>query len=131
MFLLNHWYVAAVAEELTDRPLARTICGLSVVMFRTASGGVAALVDRCPHRYAPLSAGQCVGETIACAYHGIEFDASGACARIPHQPTIPSAMRVRAFPLVERWGWAWIWLGDPACADAEAIPDYHWLAAPG
>ncbi|MGH7075976.1 MAG: Rieske 2Fe-2S domain-containing protein [Stellaceae bacterium] len=131
MFLLNHWYAAAFSTELTDRPLARTICDIPVVMFRTALGQVAALQDRCPHRYAPLSAGICGGETIACAYHGIEFDASGACTRIPHQPTIPSGMRVRAFPFVERWGWAWIWLGDPRRAEVETIPDYHWLGASG
>ena len=131
MFLMNQWYVAAVAEELTERPLARTFCGQPVVMFRTASGRAAALADRCPHRYAPLSAGRCVGETIVCAYHGIEFDADGTCARIPHQPTIPARMRVRVFPLVERWGWAWIWLGDPRNAESAAIPDYPWLVAAG
>jgi phenylpropionate dioxygenase-like ring-hydroxylating dioxygenase large terminal subunit len=131
MFLMNQWYVAAVAEELTDRPLARMICGLPIVLFRAASGKAAALADRCPHRYAPLSAGTCTGETIACAYHGIEFDGAGTCVRIPHQPTIPSGMRVRAFPLVERWGWAWIWLGDPRHADSDTIPDYHWLGARG
>lgn len=131
MFLMNAWYAAALSRELGDRPLARTICDLPIVMFRTAAGRAAALEDRCPHRYAPLSAGQCAGETIACAYHGIEFDASGTCARIPHQSSIPPRMQVRAFPFVERWGWAWIWLGDPARADAGAIPDYHWLGAPG
>jgi phenylpropionate dioxygenase-like ring-hydroxylating dioxygenase large terminal subunit len=131
MFLLNHWYAAALRSELGGQPLARTICDLPVAMFRTASGKPVALEDRCPHRYAPLSAGECVGETIACAYHGIQFDASGACALIPHQPNIPPAMRVRSYPLIERWGWVWIWLGDPALADPAAIPDYHWFGAPG
>ena len=131
MFLMNHWYAAALGRELADRPLARTICDLPVVMFRTASGKVGALEDRCPHRYAPLSAGSCAGETIACAYHGIEFDASGACALIPHQASIPPRMRVRSFPFVERWGWVWIWLGDPALANPDSIPAYHWFGAPG
>jgi len=130
MFLMNQWYAAALGKELTDRPLARTICGLPVVMFRTASGKVAALEDRCPHRYAPLSAGECAGETIACAYHGLEFDPTGACARIPHQPNIPPKMRVRSYPFIERWGWVWTWPGDPALANADTIPAYTWFAAP-
>jgi vanillate monooxygenase len=130
MFLLNQWYAAALGRELCDRPLARIFCDIPVAMFRTASGKAAALEDRCPHRYAPLSAGSCVGETIACAYHGIEFDASGACARIPHQANIPPEMRVRAFPFVERWGWAWIWLGDPALANPDKIPAFEWFGAP-
>jgi vanillate O-demethylase monooxygenase subunit len=29
---------------------------------------------------------------------------------------------VRAFPLVERHGWLWVWPGDPALADPAAIP---------
>ncbi len=131
MFLMNQWYAAALGKELTPQPIARIVCGLPVVMFRTASGKAAALEDRCPHRYAPLSAGQCVGESIACAYHGIEFDATGACTRIPHQPNIPPKMRARSYPFTERWGWAWIWLGDPARADAERIPAYQWFGAPG
>jgi len=130
MFLMNQWYAAALSRELTDRPLARTFCDLPVVMFRTASGKVAALEDRCPHRYAPLSAGHCAGETIACAYHGIEFDITGACARIPHQPTIPPKMRTRSYPFLERWGWVWIWLGDPARANPDSIPAYEWFGAP-
>lgn len=131
MFLMNQWYAAALGRELLDQPLARVICGRPVVMFRTASGVVVALDDRCPHRYAPLSAGQCAGETIACAYHGIEFDATGACARIPHQPNIPPKMRVRSYPFVERWGWVWIWLGDAALANPETIPAYDWFGAAG
>lgn len=129
MFLMNQWYAAALAKELTQQPLARVICGMPVVMFRTVSGKIAALDDRCPHRYAPLSAGNCVGETIACAYHGIEFDAAGACTLIPHQPNIPPKMRVRSYPFIERWGWAWVWLGDPALANPDSIPDYQWFGA--
>ncbi len=127
MFLMNQWYAAALGRELENEPLARTICDEAVVMFRTELGRAVALEDRCPHRYAPLSAGRCMGETIACGYHGIRFAADGTCALIPHQSTIPPRMRVRSYPFVERWGWAWIWLGDPARADASTIPDYHWF----
>ena len=38
MFLMNQWYAAALPRELSDKPLARTICGKPIVMFRTASG---------------------------------------------------------------------------------------------
>jgi phenylpropionate dioxygenase-like ring-hydroxylating dioxygenase large terminal subunit len=131
MFLMNRWYAAALGRELSDKPLARIICDQPVVMFRTASGRVGALEDRCPHRYAPLSAGRCAGETIACGYHGIEFGVDGACALIPHQKSIPPRMHVRSYPFVERWGWVWIWLGDQALADPDTIPDYHWFGSPG
>jgi vanillate O-demethylase monooxygenase subunit len=130
MFLMNQWYAAALPRELTETPIGRTICGQAIAMYRTASGQAVALDDRCPHRYAPLSAGVCRGENLQCPYHGIEFDPSGACARIPHQPTIPQKMRVRAYPLVERWGFAWIWMGDAALADPNRIPPYEWFGSP-
>jgi phenylpropionate dioxygenase-like ring-hydroxylating dioxygenase large terminal subunit len=62
MFLMNQWYAAALPGELTSKPISRTICGEAVVMYRTASGQAVALSDRCPHRYAPLSAGKCDGD---------------------------------------------------------------------
>ncbi len=130
MFLKNQWYGAAFAREIAERPLAVTICGEPVVLFRTASGRIGALEDRCPHRYAPLSAGRCDGEALRCGYHGIAFGTDGACTGIPHQPNVPPRMQVRAYPAVERWGWAWIWLGDPAAATPATIPDYWWFDDP-
>ena len=53
MFVRNTWYVAAFSHECTDRPLARTILGEPVVLFRTPDGAGVALQDRCCHRFAP------------------------------------------------------------------------------
>jgi vanillate O-demethylase monooxygenase subunit len=131
MFLKNQWYVAALPEELGIAPIARTLCGEPVALYRTASGRAVALEDRCPHRFAPLSIGKCAGETLTCAYHGIVFGADGACVSIPQQATIPPRMRVRSYPLAERWGLVWIWMGDAADANPENIPEYSWLTAPG
>ena len=130
MFLMNQWYAAALPSEVGDKPLARTICGKPVVLFRTESGVPGALEDRCPHRYAPLSYGECAGESLACAYHGIAFGVDGACTHIPHQENIPGRMKVHAYPLVERWNWAWIWMGDPALADPDKIPNFWWFDSP-
>jgi|GEM_PF-6092224 len=56
-FPLDQWYVAGFAWELQDAPLARTLLGRPVVLFRTPDGSVAALEDRCCHRELPLSCG--------------------------------------------------------------------------
>ncbi|MGH6769406.1 MAG: Rieske 2Fe-2S domain-containing protein [Xanthobacteraceae bacterium] len=130
MFLKNCWQVIAFGKEIVGTPLARTICEEKVVLFRTASGRTVALADRCPHRLAPLSAGRVVGEEIQCGYHGLCFDAEGQCVRVPGQDTVPTRAQVRAYPLVERHTFAWIWLGDPARADPETIPDLHWVDDP-
>jgi vanillate O-demethylase monooxygenase subunit len=87
-----------------------------------------ALEDRCPHRFAPLSSGRVGEDGISCGYHGMAFDRHGACTANPTQPNerIPPHARVRAYPLVERHGILWIWMGEPGLADPEQIPDYYY-----
>ncbi|GGX95834.1 Rieske 2Fe-2S domain-containing protein [Massilia dura] len=124
MFILNAWYIAAWAHEVTDVPLARRICDEPVVLFRTKDGTAAALLDRCCHRGAPLSLGTVVDAGIRCGYHGLEFDCSGKCVKVPGQERIPQRAAVRSFPLHEKDEFLWIWLGDPALADTTTIIDY-------
>src|SRR5688572_6892210 len=112
MFLRNYWYVAAWSKDLSPEPIARTILNEPVVLFRTPDGKAVALQDRCAHRRMPLSHGKVVGETIVCCYHGLAYDFAGRCVRVPGQATTPAGIGVRAFPLVERYGAVWVWMGD-------------------
>jgi phenylpropionate dioxygenase-like ring-hydroxylating dioxygenase large terminal subunit len=127
---LNQWYAAAYSDEITAKPLARTLLDRHVVLFRLENGEPAALIDRCPHRKAPLSKGAVVGTAIECPFHGMRFSADGTCVFIPCQDKIPPTANIRAFPVVERHGHIWIWMGNPALADDNAIPDMHWLTDP-
>jgi len=120
----NQWYVAAWSSEVGREPLSRDLLNEPVVLFRTESGEAVALAGRCPHRHFPLGKGHLVGDSLECGYHGIRFGADGAATHIPTQVAIPAACRVRAYPLVERWQWLWIWTGDPALADPASIPDH-------
>ncbi len=127
MFLRNAWYVAAWDTEIGREPLARTLLGEPVVLFRTRDGRAVALEDRCCHRHLPLSLGSVIGDELQCGYHGLRFDAAGACVAVPGQTTVPPGAMVRSYPVVERHGWVWIWMGDAARADAAAIPDWWWM----
>jgi len=130
MWIKNCWQVIAFANEIGDRPLARTVCNEEIVLFRTTTGEAVALADRCPHRLAPLSLGRVAGDQIQCGYHGLCFDREGSCVRVPGQDQVPSRARVRKYPLVERHTFAWIWLGDAARADPALVPDFHWMDDP-
>src|SRR5688572_26583055 len=130
MFLRNFWYVAAWAHEVGEQPLARTFLNEAVILFRKQDGTPVALEDRCCHRHVPLSRGTRIGDTIQCWYHGLVFDASGRCIRVPGQDRVPPAARVKAYPVAERHRWVWIWMGDPALADPALIPDFRWLDHP-
>jgi phenylpropionate dioxygenase-like ring-hydroxylating dioxygenase large terminal subunit len=62
---LNQWYCAAFADEVSVKPLARTICDRQIVLYRDTAGTAVALTNRCPHRKAPLSDGQVLGDNAA------------------------------------------------------------------
>lgn len=124
------WWVAAKAEEVTDKPLARWLLDEPVVMFRKSDGTIAALEDRCPHRWAPLSLGEVIDDTLVCGYHGFRFDCSGACVKIPTQDKIPERAKVRAYPIVEQDRFVWIWMGDASLAGPAEIPRLAYMSDP-
>lgn len=130
MYLRNAWYVIAWTSELTDKPLARRVLERPVVLFRIDDGRVVALHDRCPHRHLPLSEGKVVGDRIECGYHGMQFGAEGKCLAVPSQTLVPPTARVHSYPVEERYGWIWVWMGDVELADASLIPDFSQLTDP-
>lgn len=124
----NQWYVAGFDDELpAGGLLARTYLGEKVVLFRQADGAPQALEDRCPHRFAPLSAGRLREGVLQCGYHGLAFNGSGQCVHNPHGP-VPKAACVRAYPVRERHRALWIWMGEPGAADDALIPDISQVA---
>jgi phenylpropionate dioxygenase-like ring-hydroxylating dioxygenase large terminal subunit len=129
VYLRNAWYVAAWSDDVTEgQLLGRTILKEPVVIYRMADGKVAALADRCAHRFAPLSMGKIVGgNRIQCPYHGLEYDTSGACVLQPHgNKNIPSRARVKSYPVTEKHKAIWIWMGDKP-ADESKVPDFSVL----
>jgi len=106
------WYVVADAKALAKKPLAVTLLGTPLVLFRTHSGRPGALLDRCPHRNVPLSAGRVEGEHLVCGYHGWQFDRDGGCRDVPGLMGVGGNERSRratSFPAVESEGWIWVW----------------------
>jgi len=119
----NAWYVASWSHELpVNRPFGIRILGNPVVIYRTDSGRLVALEDRCVHRLAPLSLGRCEGEKLRCQYHGLLYSPDGRVVEIPGQPEIPERAKVHAYPVVERHSWVWVWMGPAELADETLIP---------
>lgn len=126
-YLRNAWYAAAFDHEVGDQLLARTLLDQHVVLYRAPDGQPVALADRCPHRFAPLSLGKLVEGVVQCPYHGLRFGANGVCVHNPHGP-VPKAAQVSSFPLLERHGLVWIWMGDADKADPTLLPDFAAIA---
>ena len=127
-FPRNCWYVAGRSEDFGAALKPLLLFGDRIVFYRKADGTPVALEDACPHRKLPLSKGSVKDDNVVCGYHGLTFDCTGTCVAAPTQEgAIPKRARVRSYPLIEKYGFVWIWPGDPARADPAKlinIPNY-------
>lgn len=125
-FPLNAWYAVAWDVELKNELVPRTICNKALVLYRKKDGTPVALEDACWHRLLPLSKGSLRGDTVVCGYHGLEYKSDGRCSYMPSQETINPSACVRSYPVIQKYRFIWVWMGNPALADEKLIPDMHW-----
>ena len=129
MFPKNAWYVAATPNEIDEKPLGRKICGESMVFYRGVQGQPVALEDFCPHRGAPLSLGFVKDGNLVCGYHGLEMGCEGKTIAMPGQ-RVRGFPAIRSFPVVERYGFVWVWPGQADKASEDLIPKFEFFDNP-
>lgn len=121
---INFWYPVVRAVDLGPTPQRVRLLAHDFVVFRDAQGKPAVLSDTCVHRGASLAGGKCKDDgTVQCPYHGWRYNRHGDVTRIPSlgiQAKIPPRARVDAYPVEERYGIVFAFLGD--LAEAERPP---------
>lgn len=126
--LINNWYVAARSAEIGETPFKSRMLGLDFVLFRDAAGKIHCMSDACCHRGGALHRGSVQDDRIACPYHGWQFNTAGACTKIPamgDDVNIPKRARIDTYPVQERMGMAWVFLGDADESERPQIPDWY------
>ncbi len=110
------------ARKLKGEPARVVLNGQAYALFRDSTGRPAALLDRCAHRFAPLSAGRVRPDgRLACPYHGWHFDAEGrGCS--PSQPSLIKC-DVPSLRAVERHGYVWLAGRD---VPLSSLPEMEW-----
>lgn len=140
--LRRYWQPVALVDEfdprldprMAQRPLkAVRVLGQDFVLFRDA-GGAWGLLDRdCPHRGADLAFGRHEGDGVRCPFHGWKFDATGRCLETPAEPVgskLCERVRQRSYPVLEKSGILFAWLGEEG--QAPPFPEgFDCFAAPG
>ena len=108
------WYAVAFGEEIGRgevKPLR--YFDRDLVLFRGEEGEAHLLDAFCPHLGAHLGhGGKVKGDSIACPFHGWEWNGDGSCAKVPYADTIPPRVqktRLRHYPLQERNGAIYAW----------------------
>ncbi|NWG26588.1 MAG: aromatic ring-hydroxylating dioxygenase subunit alpha [Pseudorhodoplanes sp.] len=127
-----YWQPAALVEELDPRrPIkAVRLLGEDFVIFRDDKGRYGLMDRDCPHRGADLAFGRLEDGGLRCSFHGWLFDHAGQCLETPAEPegsTFCQRIRQRAFPVVERNGILWAYLGE---GEAPAFPAFDCFVAP-
>lgn len=130
-FLTDLWYFVTQSAALKHGALQRFyLANEPILLARSRTGALFALRDICPHRAAPFSAGKLIdtaaGETrIECPYHGWQFDTDGACRAIPAlvegQAVDIGRIRVRRYPVLERDGLVFVYLGSGPRDDGKPV----------
>lgn len=127
-----YWQPAALVDELQDpRPIkAVKLLGEDFVLFRDENGNYGLMDRDCPHRGADLAFGRLENGGLRCAFHGWLFDTNGHCLETPAEPagsTFCQRIRQRAYPVVERNGILFAYLGE---GEPPAFPAFDCFAAP-
>jgi len=127
--LAQFYHPVARCEDVGEAPHAVILLDEHIVLWRNPTGRAVAFKDACVHRGTSLSLGDVTPDgRLRCAYHGWEFEASGACVRIPSLPsgaTIPPKARAQAFHTEERYGVIWVALNEPV-APVPEFPGGEW-----
>jgi len=135
----NQWYAIGLSNDLpkakvgqvgaaASAPMATSLLGDPLVLWRDLSGKAYCVADKCPHRSAPLSLGKVNGDTghVECIYHGWQIEGvSGKVVEIPAMvegKAIPSNAKVQVYPIFEQDGVIYIWPGNPENARGAALP---------
>jgi 5,5'-dehydrodivanillate O-demethylase oxygenase subunit len=113
--LRRYWYPIARTPELDEEPvLAVTLLGENLALFRSDSGKLGLVAQRCPHRGASLAYGIPEEDGLRCAYHGWKFDGRGTCLEQPAEPddsTFKDRIKIPAYPVQALGGFVWAYLG--------------------
>lgn len=129
------WMPALLSEEIARpdcTPVRVRLMGEDLIAFRDSSGSAGLLNSRCPHRCAELFFGRNEEGGLRCAYHGWKFDRTGKCIDMPTEAPdskLKDQVRARAYPLQERGGIVWAYMGPAEVRPALPQIEYFDLPA--
>ncbi len=125
--IYNQWYAVLSSKEVKKgKIIGVKRLGEKMIFFRDCSGQVRCIADRCCHRGASLSIGHHCGDTIACPFHGIEYNGDGKAVVIPangRATPVPDYFKVKKYVVSEAHDFIWLWYGD----DRKPLPSIRFF----
>lgn len=132
--IVNDWHVIAAVDSLqpgTLQPIR--VLDHDLVLWCGQDRHLHVWEDRCPHRSVRLSSGKVVDNMVICPYHGMVYDATGRCIKVPAHPDYvpPKQACVRQYPVQQQYGLVFVCLGEhpTAIAPFPEWADDHYVKA--
>lgn len=127
---INFWYPMGRSDALGEKPIKVRALDHQFVLFRDSAGAAHCLSNTCTHRGGSLAQGKVKGDAIECPYHGWQFEGGGVCIRLPSigaAAAIPRRTQIDSYPVVERYGLVFAFLGDlPEAERPPIMPIPEW-----
>ncbi len=130
----RYWLPALLASELPEpdcAPVRVRLLSERLIAFRDSRNRLGLLDEFCAHRGVSLWLGRNEEGGLRCAYHGWKYDVTGQCIEVPSEPAeggFCNKIRLQSYPLVERGGVLWTYLGPPA--HEPPLPEHEWAMVP-
>ena len=130
----RYWIPALLTEELPEPdcpPVRVKLLSERLIAFRDSDGKLGLIDEFCAHRGVSLWFGRNEECGLRCAYHGWKYDVSGQCVDIPSEPEesgFRQKIRLRSYPLAERGGVLWAYMGPPE--SKPPLPEYEFATVP-
>jgi 5,5'-dehydrodivanillate O-demethylase oxygenase subunit len=113
--LRRYWWPVAAAAQLEPESVMRVrLLGEDLALYRTESGRLGLVSERCAHRGASLVYGIPEEEGLRCCYHGWRYDATGQCNDTPGEPadsTFKERVCIAGYPVEQLGGLIFAYLG--------------------
>jgi phthalate 4,5-dioxygenase oxygenase subunit len=125
----RYWIPAIMSTELPENdcpPVRVKLLSERMIAFRDTSGNYGLIDEFCAHRGVSLWFGRNEENGLRCPYHGWKYDATGQCTEVPSEPAESGycgKIKLTSYPLVERGGILWTYMGPPE--HQPALPEYE------
>ena len=115
----SYWIPALMSEELPQNecpPVRVKLLSERLLAFRDTQGRYGLIDEFCAHRGVSLWFGRNEENGLRCPYHGWKYDHTGQCIEVPSEPAqsgFCNKIKLKSYPLVERGGFLWAYMGPP------------------